>query len=122
MKFNLKYAVAFVLLFSIELGIALYVHDDFIRPFVGDVLVVILLYFLLRIFIARPPARLPFYLFLFAAAVEIGQYFQMVRLLGLEGNAVLRIALGSTFDFTDILCYFVGYLILLFWQKKEQRG
>lgn len=122
MKFSIKYALAFVLLFLLELGIALYVHDDFIRPFVGDVLVVILLYFLLRVFIARPSARLPFYLFLFAAAVEVGQYFQLVHLLGLEHNTVLRIALGSTFDFADILCYFVGYLILLFWQKKEQRG
>lgn len=34
------YALAFALLMATEFVIALFVHDDFIRPYVGDILVV----------------------------------------------------------------------------------
>jgi hypothetical protein len=33
----------FLGLLLLEIGIALFVHDDFIRPYVGDVLVTVLL-------------------------------------------------------------------------------
>ena len=35
-----RYFVIFLLLLIIEVLIALYVHDDFIRPYIGDVLVI----------------------------------------------------------------------------------
>ena len=44
------YLAAFVILFLIEAAIALWVHDRFIRPYIGDVLVVVLVYVFVRIF------------------------------------------------------------------------
>ena len=41
---RMGYLAAFVILFLIEAAIALWVHDRFIRPYIGDVLVVVLVY------------------------------------------------------------------------------
>jgi hypothetical protein len=40
-KVRIKYLIVFTVLLSIEVLIAIYVHDTFIRPYVGDMLVVI---------------------------------------------------------------------------------
>lgn len=92
--------------------IAWYVHDDFIRPYVGDMLVVIVVYCFVRIFMPKKCRMLPLYVFLFAAGVEILQYFDLVGLLGLESNRLVRIALGSVFDVKDIFCYGLGCVVL----------
>ena len=38
------YAAAFLILLAIEVLIALFVHDRFVRPYLGDVIVVIVVY------------------------------------------------------------------------------
>ena len=43
------YGLCCMVLFSIETLIALYVHDTVIRPYVGDMLVVVLVYCFVRI-------------------------------------------------------------------------
>jgi len=43
-KKRIKYALATIAIFLIELLIALFVRDRFIRPYVGDMLVVVLIY------------------------------------------------------------------------------
>lgn len=111
-KYRIKYAVAFIVLLIIEVFIALYVHNNFVRPYVGDVLVVIVLYTAIRVIIPEKFVLLPLYLFVFAAGVEFLQYFKLVQVLGLQNNAFFRLILGSTFDWKDILCYGVGCAIL----------
>ena len=111
-QLRIKYAIAFGLLLFVEVLIALYVHDTFVRPYVGDMLVVILVYCFTRIFIPERCRLLPLYVFLFAAGVEVLQYFRLVHILGLEHNRFLRIVLGSVFDIKDIICYGVGSILL----------
>lgn len=111
-RLRVKYAVLFLILFGIEAGIALFVHDRVIRPYVGDMLVVVLLYFFVRIFIPRGIRLLPLWIFLFAAAIEIAQYFDFAELLGVGGNPIMRIILGSTFDLKDIACYGAGCALI----------
>ena len=120
---HIFYVVATIALLIIEVLIALYVHDNFVRPYVGDVLVVLVIYTFIRIWIPEGIRLLPLYVFLFAAGVEVLQYFKLVELLGLEDNTFMRILLGSVFDVKDIICYGVGCIILgiyeLFeWQRK----
>lgn len=112
MKKRMLYIIATILFLAVEVAIALFVHDNFVRPYIGDVLVVIVLYTFLRIWIPDKLRLLPLYVFLFAAGVEVLQYFEFVKLLGLENNHFLRILLGSVFDWKDILCYAVGCLLL----------
>ena len=96
------YLAASIIVFIIELIIALYVHDRIIRPYIGDMLVVVLVYCFVRVFVPRGLKRLPLYVFLFAVCVEVLQYFRLAELLGLQGNAAARIILGSVFDWKDI--------------------
>jgi len=102
------YLLAFLGLVGIEVLIALFAHDRFIRPFVGDVLIMAVMYCFMRILLPHKVKLLPLYLFLFAVAVEIGQYFHFVSLLGLGNSKFFRILLGTTFAYADILCYAVG--------------
>lgn len=111
-QLRIKYAIAFGLLLFVEVLIALFVHDTFVRPYVGDMLVVILVYCFTRIFIPERCRLLPLYVFLFAAGVEVLQYFRLVHILGLEHNRFLRIVLGSVYDIKDIICYGVGAILL----------
>ena len=107
-KKRLIYLLAFTVLLITEVLIALYVHDNIVRPYIGDVIVVILIYCAIRVVFPTGVKLLPLYVFLFALTVEILQYFDFVTLLGLNDITVLRIALGSTFSFPDIVCYAVG--------------
>ena len=124
MRKRLFYLTATLVLFAIELCIALFVHDRIVRPFIGDVLVVILIYAFIRIFIPEKVRVLPLYVFIFAAAVEILQYFRIVEVLGLQGNKVMSTIIGTSFDIRDILCYFVGCAFCGIWEvaryKKEK--
>lgn len=110
-KLRLTYTFAFLLLLLTEILIALFVRDDFIRPYVGDVLVTVLICCFLRMIFPRGVRALPIYVFIFAAVVEILQYFDVVKLLGLESNRLLSIMIGRTFSFTDLICYAVGCLL-----------
>lgn len=98
-------------LLAIEVVIALFVNDSFIRPYVGDVLVTLLLCCLCRVIVPYKVRFLPIYVFVFAACVEIGQYFDLVALLGLADNRILSIALGRTFSWADLVCYAVGCVV-----------
>ena len=111
-KKRIGYGMATVVLFLIELWIALFVHDKFIRPYVGDVLVVVLIYTFVRIFLPERVRLLPLYVFLFAAGVEVSQYFRIVEVLGLSDNRILSVVIGSVFDVKDIVCYGVGCSLL----------
>lgn len=110
-KPRLLYGLIFFGLLVTEVLIALYVHDDFIRPYFGDVLVTVLLCCFCRIWIPRKVPALPIYVFLFATAVEVSQYFDLVKLLGLENNRFLSVLMGRYFGFLDIICYAVGCLM-----------
>ncbi len=106
------YVIATVLLLAIEVCIALFVHDKFIRPYVGDMLVVIVIYTFVRMFIPEKCRLLPLYIFLFAAGVEVLQLIGIVELLGLQDNRFFSVLIGSTFDIKDILCYAAGCALL----------
>lgn len=103
-----SYALAFVLLLALEVYIGMFVRDAFIRPYVGDMLVTLLLCCFFKAL--RPGCRPALPVLIFAAAVEAAQALQLTELLGLEGT-LLGVLLGSTFDWHDIACYAVGCLV-----------
>lgn len=112
MKKRFFYFIATLILLIIEFLIALYVHDDFIRPYVGDAIVVIVIYTFTRIFIPEKCRLLPLYIFTFAIIVEILQGIHIVNILGVADNHFLRTLIGDSFDIKDILCYGVGCISL----------
>ena len=110
-RFNGVAFAIFIALFIVEVLIAVFVDDQFIRPILGDVLVVILIFFFLRAFLTAKTQRLGLGTLAFSWAVEFAQYFQVIRLLGLQNNAVARTVIGTTFDWKDLLAYTVGVAI-----------
>ena len=122
--FYKKYALLAVLLFVVELTIAVFINDAFIRPFLGDVLVVILLFYLCKTFVSGCENGLIISVLVFSFAVEIGQYFRLAELLGLMDCKVARIVIGSTFDAKDLLAYAIGaalLLVIVSWRRIYSR-
>ena len=81
LKKRLIFLAVFVFLFFVEVLVALYVHDDFIRPYVGDMIVTV-----------------------------VGQYFNYVDILGIT-NPILVTMMGTSFAWADIACYAVGCVV-----------
>ena len=106
-RFN--YLLASLALFALEVAIALWVQDAWVRPFVGDVLVVVLLYTAGRA-CGLPPSW-SYAVFLVACSVEILQAFHWVERLGLADSRLARIVLGTTFSWGDFGAYASGYLL-----------
>ena len=105
------YAVLTVALLILEIFIALFVRDRFIRPYGGDILVTLLLCCLVRIFIPQKLRLMPLLVFAFAALVEIGQYFDFAALLGLANIPFFSVLLGRSFSVADLLCYAAGCVL-----------
>lgn len=121
MRFEPYYFVWSVVLFLIELGIAIFLNDDFIRPYVGDVLVVILIYATVRAFFKVSISTAAIAVLLFAFGVEFLQYFRIVEILGLESSAIARTVIGTTFVWEDLIAYTIGVGILLGLEKAMGR-
>lgn len=110
-KLRIAYLIAFLALLCIEILIGAFVRDAFVRPYVGDVLVVILIYCLIRIVKPTGIKLLPLYVFIFALFVELLQLIKIVDLLGIPRDSIVAIMVGTSFSFIDIICYAVGSTI-----------
>ena len=121
MSFNKIYLLPTVLLFAIEVCIARFFNDQIIRPFVGDVLVVGLIYCFLRIFLNFEYRKTAFGVLLFACTIEILQYFNYVELLGFKNNRIMRIILGTTFAWEDFIAYLTGFLLIVIVEEALRR-
>ena len=123
---RITYGILFLILLAIEICIALFVRDRFVRPYVGDLLVTVLICCLCRIVIPSGAKLLPVYVFLFASAVELMQAADVVALLGLEENRLVSTLLGRTFSFADLVCYALGCVVFLgirYWlEEKSDHG
>jgi len=119
-----QYAVAALLLLLIEIAIALFVHDRFVRPYLGDVLVVILIYCSVKSVKPSLPWRsIAIAVLLFAFAIEGLQYMKLVRLLGLQHNLLARTIIGTDFAWADMWCYVAG-IAMVWWIEviREKRN
>ena len=117
-KFNVKYFTLSLILLLIETLIALYVHDKIIRPHIGDVLVVILIYtFILTFLDIKNKMLLNIGVFLFACVIEFAQYFHFAEWFGLKDNKIAMIVLGNSFSWIDILCYAMGSFCIFTFHK-----
>ena len=117
---RLAFLAAAVLILAAEIYIAICVKGGFVRNYAGDVLAVILLYALARAVFSAPPSNLALKIFAFAAALELAQYFGAVQILGVE-NKILKVMIGGTFDFADLLCYAAGCVLAGVYEKFEKR-
>lgn len=122
MRFSPYYFLLTVMLFLAEVLIALFVHDQFVRPYLGDVLVVILIYCFLKSFIRITDTKATVFVLLFAFTIEIMQYFNLVEILGWQESKVAKTVLGNYFSWGDLVCYSVGCAIILMIEKFRNKN
>lgn len=108
-------------LFGVEVIIALYVRDGFVRPYLGDVLAVMGVHFALRAAAPVRPVGAAAVAFLIGCVIEGAQGVHLLDMLGLGHVTLLRIVLGSQFEWRDILAYSAGALAALAIERVFRR-
>ena len=120
MKFNLKYFLIAIAIFFMEVLIATKLKDwFFVRAYLGDVFVVMLMYYFIKAFFDFEPVKLIIGIFIFSCLIEFLQYFHFAEVLGFKDNRLMMIVLGNSFSWLDILCYFAGCVILFLIEPKK---
>jgi hypothetical protein len=117
LTFNKNYFVFAILFFLIEVLIALFVNDNFIRSYLGDVLVVILIYCFLKSFLKLPILPVAIFVLIFSFTIEFLQFLNVVEMLHLENSKIAKIVIGTSFSWIDLLTYMVGIAIVIVVEK-----
>lgn len=116
-QFKYRYFLVAIILFMVEVFIALYVKDDFIRPHFGDFLVVILIYYFVKTFLNISSRKVAIAVLLFSFTIEILQHFKIVEKLGLHHSTLARVIIGTSFSWKDLLAYTLGIAFVLLVEK-----
>ncbi|HPE84311.1 MAG TPA: DUF2809 domain-containing protein, partial [Aequorivita sp.] len=111
-----NYLIVFIFLFITEIAIAYFHFNAFIRGFLGDVLVILLMYSFLKIFIKNNVLKTAVSVLAFAYFVELLQLFKLAEKLNIHSEILLTI-IGSVFDVSDLAAYFLGFLLILLLEK-----
>jgi|SRR6218665_808894 len=120
-KFNKTYFILAVIIFFIEVLIALYVNDSIIRPYIGDVLVVILIYCFIKAFLDVKVMPTAIFVVLFAFFIEMLQYLNIVEKLGLEKSKIARTVIGTSYEWVDLVAYAAGIIIVIAVEKLRTK-
>lgn len=117
LTFNRNYFFLTILIFILEVIIALYVHDKIVRPYLGDSLVVILIYCFIKSFLNLPVVTATVAVLAFSFVIETLQYLNLISLLHLENSKIAKIVLGSSFSWLDMFAYILGAVLILIFEK-----
>ncbi|MFV8374128.1 DUF2809 domain-containing protein [Flavobacterium sp. LB1P62] len=124
LTFNKNYFGFAVLFFFIEVLIAIFINDSFVRPYLGDVLVVILIYCFLKSFLKLPVLTVALFVLIFSFTIEFFQFLNIVEKLHLEKSKIARTVIGTSFSWIDLLTYIAGIAIIIavekYGLKKEE--
>lgn len=120
---RIGFGAVLILLLTVEVFIGMYA-TGWVRNYLGDVLVVILLYALVRLVSPEKPAKwyiLPTGILVFAFIVEFLQLWGFCDRFGIT-NRLLRIIIGTGFSTVDLVSYTIGilpcYVVEYFTLKK----
>ena len=112
-KFDYKSLLIAIFIFIVEVLIATKLKNIFfVRAYLGDVFVVMLMYYFITAFFDFNSKKLIVGIFIFSCLIEFAQYFHFGELMGFKDNRIVMIMLGNSFSWLDILCYFAGCVIL----------
>ncbi len=109
---RLYYFLGFLFLLFIEILIARFVSDSFMRPYLGDFLVVILIYCFLMWISRISVLKGLIIVLMFSFAVEFFQLINIVKVLQHQPPKIVMIILGSSFSVWDLLAYKLGIFLV----------
>ncbi len=125
MKKRLPYIIIFIAIFAVETCIALFVHDNLVRPYIGDVIVMWAVYCLAQIILGGRfgSYKVAVGSLIFAFFVELLQKFRIVDVLGIK-SPVLRTIIGTSFAPADLICYLAGTVVTVagIWLYRKKKA
>ena len=121
LKFNSVYFLLAILLFVVEVLIAKFAHDKIIRPYIGDLLVVMLLYCFVKSFLATRVMPTALLVLTFSYSIEVLQYFHIVYRLGLQNSKIAKTIIGTSFEWIDLVTYTIGIAFVLYFEKANSK-
>ncbi len=116
LRFSKTYFIATVIVLCIEILIALFVRDNFIRPYFGDSLAVILVYCFFKILVKAKKLEILLFALFLAFAIETLQATNFLGYMGLEDNRFALILLGNSFSWGDMLAYVGGAVLIVIFE------
>jgi hypothetical protein len=108
MRFDRQSFVVFLLSLCIVVIIGAFFRDAFVRHFLGDVFIVVVICFFVRSLWPVKPWVLVLGTLIFSYGVEVTQYFRLIDLLGWRNSQLAHLTIGSSFDWFDLLAYTIG--------------
>ncbi len=110
-----------IALFCVEVSIAtVFRHIGWLRGFVGDMLAVVFVYYGFKSFVRAPPLWLAIAALLVGYGVELSQYIAQANGWKIS-QPILRIVVGSTPDWWDVVAYTVGFAVIVWVQRLSQQ-
>jgi hypothetical protein len=93
------FCILIVLLFS---------EMPFIRGLVGDVIIVVFIYYFIMTLKDFSSIYVVIFTLVLALITEVLQYFHFASILGLQHNKIAQLVIGSIFDPMDMIAYTIG--------------
>ena len=125
MKKRLPYLIILIVIIAVETCIALFVHDDFVRPYLGDVIVMWAVYCLAQVILGGrfSSYKVAFGSLVFAFFVEFLQKLKICDVLGIK-SPILRTLIGTSFAPADLICYLAGTAVIFLgiWIYRKKSG
>lgn len=117
LRFSKTYFIATLAILTLEIIIALYIRDRFIRPYVGDIFAIILVYTFLKTWLHATKLVVAIAALFVAFVIEFLQALHFIEHIGLSHNTFAKILLGTSFSWLDLLCYLAGFLLIVLVEK-----
>ena len=120
LRFHRHSFILFAILFAIVAAIALFFQDPWIRPLLGDVLIVMVIAYFVHAFVAISIRKIAIATLIFAYFVEFLQFLNLIDHLGWRNSQLAHLTIGSTFDWRDLVAYTIGIAIVLIISTKKK--
>lgn len=108
-----------MVLFCIEVAIAVYLKSGFIRHTFGDFLVVMLLYCFFKSCINGSVWIIAIMTLVIAYSIEFLQLTDFLHYLGLGQNKLANIVFGNSFSIQDLVAYTLGIACTILFEKSK---
>ncbi len=112
------YAIVILILIPLGLGSRFYWKTGLFHIYGGDVLYATFFYFVYRFLFVKHTLKAAFWASLiFCYCIEISQFYQAPWITEIRANRLGGIILGFGFLWSDIVCYTLGILLGLLFDK-----
>lgn len=88
-------------------------HKPVVRGFLGDIVVIVLIYYFINGIHEFNSFKLMLFTLLLSFTIEFMQFLHIAEVLGVENNLFFRLVFGSVFDVMDLVAYTIGASISL---------